>query len=110
MATDKTTSIITVTITPISAGSPAGKLADAEPAVAHHHHPVKQRRLLKPLHATERRRDEIAALEHLAGDLSIARFIRSDERKRTQPIKINSAQAQEKDFPTVLGKFRSWQV
>ena len=63
------------------------ELADAEHAVARHHHPVKQRRLLKPRHATKRRRDEIAALEHLAGDLRIARLIRSDERKRTQPIK-----------------------
>jgi len=51
----------------------------AEEAETRRRGPVSQRRLLEVLDAVEARRDEIAALRHLARDLGIAPFVRLDE-------------------------------
>ena len=50
--------------------------------------PVEQGRFFEPIKAAERRRDPIAAFEHLAGDLCVTRLVGPDQRNR-QPEKID---------------------
>jgi hypothetical protein len=50
--------------------------------------PIEQRGLFKPIKTAERRRNEIAFLEHFPRNLRITRFVGSEKRNR-KPEKID---------------------
>ncbi len=64
-----------------------GPVTHAEDAVAAHHLPVQQHRLLQPGRAVQRGDDPVMAGQHLAGNLGIARLIRAEQAKCAQSKK-----------------------
>src|SRR5208337_716632 len=79
-------------------------VADAGDTKRHHSLPVIEHRLFQPRLAPKRGRNPIGAIKHFACDLCVARFVRADEAKSTEPVeeKESAKRRQQQQVSAIL--------